>query len=99
MRLYCAFELNGILEVVAVDELCKVRDGFWIDSAGNFTENQYDSAGKFCQGVSAEKFIMPHMIKEIRKEQEEKHEVVDAEFQEDSYSVPDGENFQRGDKS
>lgn len=59
MRLIVTYELNGISKSTETDELCQLRDGFWIDDSGNF-----------CQSMEAEIFIMPHMIKEIRKKKE-----------------------------
>lgn len=76
MILKVTFELNGLSRITEVDELCKARDGFWIDGSGNYTQTHL-----------ADTFVMPHMIKEIRKEQEEKYEeVVDAEFNQEETS-------------
>lgn len=60
MRLIVRYELNGVIKTTEADELCRVRDGFWIDESGNF-----------CQSMKAESFILPHMIKEIRKGDED----------------------------
>ena len=56
MRLIITYELHGLSKITETDELCRVRDGFWIDDSGNF-----------CQSQDAVIFIMPHMIREIRK--------------------------------
>jgi hypothetical protein len=61
MKLYCTYELNGGSKVVVVDELLKIRQGFWVDDSGNFSQTSTD----------AKKFIMPTMIREIRKVEEE----------------------------
>jgi hypothetical protein len=75
MKLIITFELDGISKVTETDELCKVREGFWIDDSGNY-----------CQSHEASIYILPHMIHRIHKAQEEKYEVVDAEFQEEETS-------------
>jgi hypothetical protein len=59
MKLRIVYELNKVLKVTETDELFRVRDGFRIDASGNY-----------CQSIEAETFILPHMIKEIRKENE-----------------------------
>jgi hypothetical protein len=71
MKLIVTYEMDGISKVTEVDELCKVRDGFWIDGSGNF-----------CLSCKAEIYILPHMIHRIHKEHEEGYSetVVDAEF-------------------
>jgi hypothetical protein len=56
MRLIITYELNGVSNVTETDEICRVRDGFWIDASG-----------KICFSNEAQKYIMPHMVKEIRK--------------------------------
>jgi hypothetical protein len=71
MKYICRYKLNGTLQVTESDDLCKLTQGFWVDKFGNFTH-----------GGDAEKFIMPHMISEIKKGKKGKHEVVDAEFPE-----------------
>ncbi len=60
MKLIITYELGGVLSVTETDEICRVRDGFWIDAEG-----------KICFSKSAEKYIMPHMVKEIRKGDED----------------------------
>ncbi|MCP4989357.1 MAG: hypothetical protein GY928_25860 [Colwellia sp.] len=52
----CKFDLEGRHETVEVSEICFVRGGFWINSDCEFTmlsDNLF--------------YIMPHMIKEIKK--------------------------------
>jgi len=56
MKLRVKYELNGSSKVTEADEICRIREGFWIDESGNFTH-----------GSDAGVFILPHMIKEIRK--------------------------------
>lgn len=62
------FEIEGKYKVVDIPEICKARDGFWIDSSGSFTQDN-----------SAELFIMPHMIKEVKKINEEGFEHYKSE--------------------
>ncbi len=59
MKLIVTYELNGTSKVTEAVEICRVRDGFWIDDSG-----------KICYSQDAQTFILPHMIKEIRKEHE-----------------------------
>ncbi len=56
MRLIISYELKGVSKVTEADEICRVRDGFWVDDFG-----------QICFSGDAQTFIMPHMIKEIRK--------------------------------
>ena len=70
MRLIIKYEYNGPAKVTEVDEICKVRDGFWIDKDG-----------EFCLSKDSHKYVMPHMIKEIRKIQEKQFEEVEADGQ------------------
>ncbi len=60
MKLIISYELKGVSKVTESDEICRVRDGFWIDDSG-----------QICFSNNAQTFIMPHMIKEIRKEHED----------------------------
>ena len=60
MGLIVTYELNGISKVTEFDDICEVYDGFWIDDSG-----------QICFMQDAQFFIMPHMIKEIRKEHED----------------------------
>ncbi len=57
----CKYEKDGKFKTVEVQELCFVREGFWIDSSGNFSD------GIDCECVGPELYIMPHMIKEMKK--------------------------------
>jgi Na+-transporting NADH:ubiquinone oxidoreductase subunit NqrD len=70
MKLIIKYELIGISRITEADELCKVRDGFWVDTDG-----------KFCMSKDSAEYILPHMIHRIHKAEEEKfEEVVDADF-------------------
>ncbi len=60
MRLIVSYELKGVSHVTETDEIWRVRDGFWVDDSWKLC---------YCQGAIF--FIMPHMIKEIRKEIED----------------------------
>jgi hypothetical protein len=57
MKLFITYELHGSTKITETDEICRVRDGFWIDDSG-----------EICFSNNAQKYIMPHMIKEIRIE-------------------------------
>lgn len=61
MKLYCSYDLNGVLKTTEVDDILKVTQGFWIDDSGNFCETS----------TGAKIFIISHMIKGIRREEEE----------------------------
>ncbi len=56
MKLIVTYELHGVSKITESDELCRLREGFWIDDSGGF-----------CQSDDAVIYIMPHMIREIRK--------------------------------
>ncbi len=67
-KIVCTYEMNGVSSVTEANELCQLRGGFWIDEDG-----------AFCQSIDARIFIMPHMIREIRKEKRhlEKNAMLD----------------------
>ena len=79
MRLIVTYELNGISKITETDDLCKLLQGFWIDASGNFSQGLdteieiIDASENICYSNEAEIFIMPHMIKEIRKENKDEH--------------------------
>lgn len=60
MKLIISYELHGTSRFTEADEICRVRDGFWVNDSW-----------KLCYSQDARIFIMPHMIKEIRKEKRE----------------------------
>ena len=60
MKLIVSYELNGVFRVTVADEICRVRDGFWVDGSW-----------ELCYSQNARFFIMPHMITEIRKEEKQ----------------------------
>ncbi len=62
MKYIVTYELNGVSKVTESEEIYRVRDGFWIDDSG-----------QICFSQDAQSFIMPHMIKEIRKEHEDEY--------------------------
>jgi hypothetical protein len=68
IRIFCTYELNGTAKIIEVDELLKVRQGFWVDDSGNFCHTS----------TEAQNFIMPSMIREIRKGEDEQYDPKDT---------------------
>ena len=60
MKLIISYEMKGVSHVTETEEICRVRDGFWVDDSW-----------EICYSQDVQVFIMPHMIKEIRKEHED----------------------------
>lgn len=58
--LICTYEMDGISKVTQIGDIGKLYRGFWVDASGNFTH-----------GEDAEIYIMPHMIRDVRKETDE----------------------------